>query len=101
MNEESLAIAFVGDAVGAAGFALAGVATHEALPGAEQDALARARASAQVVLVDARCAARIPDVVLERALAAVAPVTMIVPGHGAPLAMDPVERTRRLLGFEP
>ena len=93
-------IAFVGGALRCAGFALAGIAVHEAARGREAGALDAARASAQVVLVDASCAALIPSSTLEAALTAVAPITCIVTGDGPLLAVDPVERTRRLLGFE-
>ena len=93
-------IAFVGGPLRCAGFALAGVAVYEAAHGREVEALDAARAAAEVVLVDASCAACLPVATLEAALASVAPITCIVCNDAPALAVDPVERTRRLLGFE-
>lgn len=94
-------VAFVGGPVEAAGFALAGIDVFAAACGEEQATFDRARAGAKVILLAASCAARLPSAVLERALAAAAPITTIVPAaSNPPHALDPVERARRTMGFE-
>ena len=94
-------LAYVGDAVEAAGFRLAGVRVYAPAPGAEAAALAQARASARVVLLSASIAERLPRADLESALAALQPLTVIVPGGGGQVAaVDPSERVRAQLGLE-
>lgn len=101
MNDSpaSVTIAFVGDALAAAGFRLAGVRTFAPAPGEEHAAFAQARAAAAAVFVTPAVAAQLDPVELERALAAGAPLVAIVPG-GAPPPFDPAERVRRQLGIE-
>jgi vacuolar-type H+-ATPase subunit F/Vma7 len=95
------AIAYVGDAVTAAGFRLAGALVFSPPPGGEAAALAQARAAARVVLLSGQAAEAIPRADLDAALAALQPLTAIVPGHGSELsAADPAERVRAQLGLE-
>ncbi len=95
----SVALAFVGDAIAAAGFRLAGVRTFVPRPGEERAAFAQALATAAAVFVSPAVAAKLESAELERALAAGAPLVAIVPGE-APLPFDPAERVRRQLGIE-
>lgn len=91
----------LGDEVAGAGFRLAGVVTRTVAPGDEARALARARAEAPVVLVSAEVAARIPPGILGAAVAAVLPVTVVVPDLRAGLDFaDDSARHRRQLGLE-
>ena len=87
---------YVGDEISAAGFRL--------VPpeGEEANALARACAEAKLVLVSAAIAARIDESTLSRALAALSPLTLLVPDPAgiAPLP-DIAARLRRQLGLEP
>jgi vacuolar-type H+-ATPase subunit F/Vma7 len=95
------AIAYVGDAVTAAGFRLAGASVFSPVPGGEAGALAQARGAARVVLLSAEAAEAIPRADLDAALAALQPLTAIVPGRGGELsAADPAERVRAQLGLE-
>jgi vacuolar-type H+-ATPase subunit F/Vma7 len=94
-------IAFVGDAVTASGYRLAGVAVHVPAPGEEAAALERACGEARVVLVALDTALNIPLAGLERAIAAQSPLVLIVPdpaGRRSPV--DPAARVRRQLGLE-
>lgn len=94
-------IAFVGDALTASGYRLAGVAVHVPEAGAELAAFERARGEAQVVLVALGTALRLPLAGLERAMAAPAPLVLIVPDpDGRPSPVDPAARVRRQLGLE-
>ena len=94
-------VAFVGGSAEAAGYALAGIAAFAAADGDERATLDRARTQARVILLAADCAARLPGALLEAALAATEPITMIVPdARREPHALDPVERARRTMGFE-
>lgn len=101
MNASTRAIplAFVGDALTAAGFRLAGVRTFAPQPGEERAAFAQALAAAAVVFVTPAVAAKLEPAELERALAAGAPLVAIVPGETPP-AFEPAERVRRQLGIE-
>jgi vacuolar-type H+-ATPase subunit F/Vma7 len=94
-------IAFVGDAIMASGYRLAGVTVHVPPPGEEAAAFDRARGEAKVVLVALDTALRIPLARLEAAIAAPAPLVLIVPEpDGRPSPVDPAARVRRQLGFE-
>jgi vacuolar-type H+-ATPase subunit F/Vma7 len=94
-------ITFIGDEVLAAAFRLAGTATRVPTPGAETQAFEDARRGSALVIVGARCAARIPAPVLEAAFAAPAPLVMIVPERdGVALAPDPALKVRTALGAE-
>src|SRR5512137_1814003 len=93
------ALAYVGDAIEAAGFRLAGARTYVPAPGGEEAALARARAAAQVVLLSAAVAEALPRVPLDAALAAQQPLLVIVPDRDGRISpADPAERVRAQLG---
>jgi vacuolar-type H+-ATPase subunit F/Vma7 len=95
-------VTFIGDEVLAAAFRLAGAATRVPASGTEAQALEDARRVSSLVLLAARCAARIPAPVLEAAFAAPAPLVMIVPERdGAPLSPDPALKVRAALGAQP
>jgi vacuolar-type H+-ATPase subunit F/Vma7 len=94
------ALAYVGDALGAAGFRLAGASVFTPDAGAEAAALAQASESAQVVLLSAAVARALPRGELQAALAALQPMVAIVPESGAISPLDPAERVRAQLGLE-
>jgi vacuolar-type H+-ATPase subunit F/Vma7 len=95
------AIAFVGNAVIASGYRLAGVVAHVPAPGEELAAFERARDEARVVLVSTAVALRLPLARLAAAIAAPSPLVLIVPDpDGGPAPVDPVGRVRRQLGLE-
>jgi vacuolar-type H+-ATPase subunit F/Vma7 len=92
---------YIGDEVSAAGFRLAGARVAVPDEGAEAAALAEARAGAPLVLVSAAVAACIPENTMALALAAVAPLTLIVPDlRGEVPVPDVAARLRRQLGME-
>jgi vacuolar-type H+-ATPase subunit F/Vma7 len=94
-------IAFVGDATMASGYRLAGVAVHVPPAGEEMAAFERARGEAKVVLIAMDIALKLPLARLEQAIAAQAPLVLIVPGlDGRPSPVDPAARVRRQLGLE-
>jgi len=94
-------LAYVGDPVEAAGFRLAGARVYTPAPGAEAAALAQARAAARVVLLSPQIASALPRAELEAALAALEPLTAIVPRDGGEAtAVDPSERVQAQLGLE-
>lgn len=95
-----MALAYVGDAVTAAGFRLAGARVFSPAPGAEGEALAQARATAEVVLLSAQVAAALPRGELEVAQAALQPLLAILPEGGEISPADPAERVRAQLGLE-
>ncbi len=93
--------AFIGDEVTAAGYRLAGAKVHSPPPGAETAALADARATAPLVLITAAFAARVDAPALRAALAALAPVVVIVAdAHGDVAPPDLAARLRGQLGLE-
>ncbi|MFN3566923.1 MAG: V-type ATP synthase subunit F [Burkholderiaceae bacterium] len=98
-RSDKVTLAFVGDALAAAGFRLAGVRVFSPQPGEERAAFAQALAAAAAVFVTAEVAAKLEGSELERALAAATPLVAIVP-DGAPASFDPAERVRRQLGVE-
>lgn len=98
-STRTAALAFVGDALTAAGFRLAGVRTFAPQPGEERAAFAQALAAAAAVFVTPAVAAKLEPAELERALAASAPLVAIVPDDTPP-PFDPAERVRRQLGIE-
>ena len=95
-----IALAYVGDAVDAAGFRLAGARVFTPAAGEEAAALAHARDIAQVVLLSRDVAAALPRGELEAALAALQPLAVIVPDGGEISPLDPAERVRAQLGLE-
>jgi vacuolar-type H+-ATPase subunit F/Vma7 len=95
------AIVYIGDEIGAAGYRLAGVRTIVPGQGAETAALSAARAEAPLVLVAATVASRVASHELDAALAALAPLTLIVPDLDPRTAVpDTAARLRRELGLE-
>lgn len=92
---------FIGDAVAAAGWRLAGVHARACAPGEEADALAAALEEAELVLLAAESAARIPEAGLRAALRRLHPVTVIVPDlREAVPYPDVAARLKRQLGIE-
>ena len=92
---------YIGDEVSAAGCRLAGARVDVPEPGGESAALAAARAQAPLVLVSAAVAARIPEREMRVALAALTPLTLIVPDlRGEVPVPDVAARLRRELGLE-
>ena len=95
-------IVFLGDEATAAGFRLAGAAVRLAEPGREEEAFEQARADAALLIVGARCAARLPQQALAAALAAGEPPLLVLPSSAGELSRgDPAELVRRLLGLAP
>ena len=95
-----IALAYVGDAVDAAGYRLAGARVFVPTAGQEAAAMAQARDIAQVVLISREVAAAMPRGELEAALAALQPLAAIVPEAGETSPLDPAERVRSQLGLE-
>ena len=94
-------LVFLGDEVAAAGWRLAGVDARATSPGAESAQLERALEEAQLVLVSAEAAARIPEPQLRAALRRLDPVTVIVPDlREAVPYPDVAARMKRQLGIE-
>jgi vacuolar-type H+-ATPase subunit F/Vma7 len=92
---------FIGGEVAAAGFRLAGVEVRVPAQGAEADALAAARVSASLVMVDAAIATRLPPQVLRAAVRATSPITVVVPDLQQEVAgPDLAQRLRRQLGID-
>jgi len=74
---------------------------HVPPAGEEVAAFERARSEAKVVLVAMDVALKIPLPRLEQAIAAQAPLVLIVPDlDGRPSPVDPAARVRRQLGLE-
>jgi vacuolar-type H+-ATPase subunit F/Vma7 len=92
---------YIGDEIGAAGWRLAGAATTVPAPGEEAAALDAARADAALVLVAADVAAQIDAALLRDAVAALAPLVLVVPDtqQRVPLP-DFASRLRVQLGLE-
>jgi vacuolar-type H+-ATPase subunit F/Vma7 len=94
-------VVYLGDEVSAAGYRLAGAQVLTPQAGEETAALAWARGQAPLVLLSAVVAAGIDADAQRRALAALAPLVLIVPDliGGAPLP-DLAGRLRAQLGME-
>lgn len=96
-----VAVAFIGSAAPAAGYRLAGARTWSPQPGDETAALAAAMAQADLVVLSAELARRLPESLLEEATLRLSPLVLIEPDGGAPSpALDPVSRARRQLSLE-
>jgi vacuolar-type H+-ATPase subunit F/Vma7 len=94
------AIVFLGDEVTAAGFRLAGVSIQVPAAGEEQQALARALASARLVLLSAGLARRLPPDLVEQLRASPYPLVGILPdATGSAGSEDPTVAIRRHLGI--
>lgn len=95
------AIVFIGDEVAAAGWRLAGVDARACAPGAEGIALEQALPGAELVLLSAEAAARIPEPQLRAALRRLDPVTVVVPDLRETVPYpDVTARMKRQLGIE-
>jgi len=95
----SAAFAYIGNALDAAGFRLAGVRASAPESG---DVLAafEAAAGCQAVFITPAAAAQLPRPLLEAAMTAARPLVVLVPEDGAPSPLDPAERVRAQLGLE-
>ena len=92
--------AFIGDEVSAAGFRLAGAQVRVPAPGEELGELREALREAELILVTAETAARIPAAVLRPLLAAARPLVLLVPDvRGAVAVPDVVGPIRAQLGM--
>ena len=96
----SAALAYVGNAIDAAGFRLAGVRSWAPEAGAELAAFRAARADSEAVFITVAIAERLPRSELDAALAAGRPVLALIPEPGKPSPLDPAERARLQLGLE-
>jgi vacuolar-type H+-ATPase subunit F/Vma7 len=95
------AAVYLGDTVTAAGYRLAGAVVRTPLAGEEAEALAWARAQAPLVLLSTKVAAQVGETVLRAALAALAPLVLIVPDlHGEVPLPDLAARLRSQLGLD-
>ncbi|MDP3702585.1 MAG: hypothetical protein Q8R72_16930 [Hylemonella sp.] len=100
MAESKLPI-YLGDEVSAAGYRLAGARVRTPRAGEETAALTRACAEAPLVLLSASVAGRIAGSVLGAALAALAPLVLVVPDlQGQTPLPDLATRLRAQLGLE-
>ena len=92
---------YLGDAVSAAGYRLAGALVRTPRAGDEAAALAWARLQAPLVLVSAAVAAAINEALLRAALSALTPLVLIVPDLQGEVALpDLAARLRGQLGLE-
>jgi vacuolar-type H+-ATPase subunit F/Vma7 len=92
---------FIGDEVTGAGYRLAGVRVETPLPGEELSLLEHVRAQAELILVSAECASRIPAQSLSRILAAPQPLVLVVPDvQGRTAVPDVAARVYRQLGMQ-
>ncbi|MGL6108982.1 MAG: hypothetical protein ACRC2B_02670 [Rubrivivax sp.] len=93
--------AYLGDAVSAAGYRLAGAIVRTPRAGEEAHALAWACAQAPLVMLSSAVAAHIGEGVLRAALSAPTPLVLIVPDlHGEVPLPDLAARLRAQLGLE-
>jgi vacuolar-type H+-ATPase subunit F/Vma7 len=92
---------FIGDEVTAAGFRLAGCAVEIPQPGQAVEMLARARRSAELILMTASEAATVPSRELDQALRGPLPLLLIIPDIDATREPPDMEtRIRALLGID-
>lgn len=96
-----MVVIYIGDELTAAGFRLAGAQILLPAVGEETASLTQAQRDGQLILVSADVAARIPRQPLEAALAALAPLTLVVPDLlGRQPIPDRAQRLRRQMGME-
>ena len=96
-----MVVIYIGDELTAAGFRLAGAQILLPAVGEEAASLTQAQRDGQLILVSADVAARIPREPLEAALAALAPLTLVVPDLlGRQPVPDRAQRLRRQMGME-
>lgn len=92
-------LVFIGDEATAAGFHLAGMQVVVPAAGEEESVFRTARSQADLVLVTAEAASRIPGQMLSEALAVGAPLVLVIPDvRGRGLPPDPAAGLRRQLG---
>ena len=92
---------FIGDAVEAAGWRLAGVDARVAEPGAEAAVFSAALEEAPLVLVDAAVASLLPEPLLRAALRRLSPITVVMPDLQEQVSYpDVAARMKRQLGIE-
>ncbi len=89
------AIVYLGSEAEAAGFRLAGIEARAVAAGSEAVEFTRALNEATLLLVDPRCAARLPAQCLADARAAAQPLVLVLDDT------DSAEPVRRLLGGAP
>ena len=92
---------FMGDSVSAAGFRLGGCEVVTPEKGEEEEAFRAARGRASLLLITAEMADRLPEELLEKALATVFPLVLTVPdarGRQTPPDLEKLARAR--LGLE-
>jgi vacuolar-type H+-ATPase subunit F/Vma7 len=91
---------YIGDAVSAAGYRLAGLRVHVPDSTAQLSAqIEQAAADAALVLLGADIAAQLPVAVLDRLLSSVAPAVVVVPDvRGEASLPDLARRLRQQLG---
>ena len=95
-----VALHYIGDEIGAAGWRLAGAAVRVPEAGGEAAALEASRGEAALVLVSAALAPRIDATQLRRATAAPAPLVLVVPDtQGVAALPDFAARLRMQLGL--
>lgn len=94
-------VIYIGDELTAAGFRLAGAQVLLPTVGEEAASLTQAQQDAELILIGADTAARIPRQALDAALAALAPLTLVMPDLRArqPVA-DRAQHLRRQMGME-
>lgn len=93
-------VAYIGDEVSGAGYRLAGARVYLAATGEERDALERACAESELVLLNAGCAARLAPGLLAPLLRRVAPLILVVP-DGSSGGHDLVAQMKRRIGLQP
>lgn len=92
-------VVFIGGEVAAAGFRLAGVRVAVPEPGEEAATLASARETADLVLLGAEVAERLPSAMVRDAVAATTPLVLVVPDVRGRVALpDAAAILRRQLG---
>ena len=95
-------ILFLGDDLSAAGWRLAGVRTLVARAGEESIQFSQALAQAELLLVTAGLAAKLPKSLLDRALVSTLPMVVIIPDvRGRRAVPDLVGRMQAQLGLSP
>ena len=96
-----MVVIYLGDEVTAAGFRLAGAQVRLPAAGEETASLVQAQRDGQLILVSADLAARMPHEPLQAALAALTPLTLVVPDLlGRQPMPDRAQRLRRRMGME-
>lgn len=96
-----MSLVFIGDEVTAAGWRLAGVRIVVPKPGHEAEALLKVLSGpTELVLLSSVCAQTLPAALLERFLASLTPLTLVVPDlQGRHPATDLSARVRARLGM--